>query len=189
MHQRSRLQRTTWMLSSALGKPLSGLRVWRNDVVKIASVVIAALVISPVFAQERVTPARDQQALLESGDPKLAANKRVAFDFWRVLIEARHVERAAEFMTEAYIQHNPNVPSGRKGFIDYFSSLPRQELKPDIRRPLVAIVAEGDFVVMSFVDERKDPKDSAKTYTTTWFDMFRIEHGKIAEHWDAVPKQ
>jgi len=28
-----------------------------------------------------------------------------------------------------------------------------------------------------------------KKYTTTWFDMFRIEGGKIAEHWDAAPKQ
>jgi len=32
------------------------------------------------------------------------------------------------------------------------------------------------------------PKDPAKKYTTTWFDMFRLESGKIAEHWDPAPK-
>ena len=30
--------------------------------------------------------------------------------------------------------------------------------------------------------------DSTKKYTTTWFDMFRIENGKIAEHWDTAEK-
>jgi len=36
---------------------------------------------------------------------------------------------------------------------------------------------------------RPDPKGPAKKYTTTWFDMFRIENGKIAEHWDPALKQ
>jgi len=39
------------------------------------------------------------------------------------------------------------------------------------------------------VRELPDPKDASKKYTTTGFDMFRIEDGKIAEHWDAAPKQ
>jgi len=52
----------------------------------------------------------------------------------------------------------------------------------------VAIVAEGDLVVISFANERTDPNDMNKKYTTTWFDMFRIENGKIAEHWDSSEK-
>jgi predicted SnoaL-like aldol condensation-catalyzing enzyme len=51
------------------------------------------------------------------------------------------------------------------------------------------MTAEGDLVVLSFVRELADPKDPAKKYTTTWFDMFRIEGGKIAEHWDGAQKQ
>ena len=35
----------------------------------------------------------------------------------------------------------------------------------------------------------ESPKDATKKYTTTWFDMFRIEGGRIAEHWDAAPRQ
>ena len=30
------------------------------------------------------------------------------------------------------------------------------------------------------------PDDETKTYTTTWFDMFRLEDGKITEHWDSA---
>jgi predicted SnoaL-like aldol condensation-catalyzing enzyme len=39
------------------------------------------------------------------------------------------------------------------------------------------------------VRETADPKDTTRKATTTWFDMFRIENGKIAEHWDCAPRQ
>ena len=40
---------------------------------------------------------------------------------------------------------------------------------------------------MAFVNQQKDTAGAA--YTTTWFDMFRIEDGKIAEHWDCDTKE
>jgi predicted SnoaL-like aldol condensation-catalyzing enzyme len=43
--------------------------------------------------------------------------------------------------------------------------------------------------VLSFAREYADPKDATKKYSTTWFDMFRLENGKIAEHWDPAQKQ
>jgi ketosteroid isomerase-like protein len=55
--------------------------------------------------------------------------------------------------------------------------------------PLVSITADGDLVVLGFVRELPDPKEPGRTYTTTWFDMFRIADGKIAEHWDPAEKQ
>ena len=53
---------------------------------------------------------------------------------------------------------------------------------------LALIIAEGDLVNMSFVQEYPDPADSTKKYTTTWFDTFRIQNGKIVEHWDSALK-
>jgi len=92
-------------------------------------------------------------------------------------------------MAENYKQHNPGVPTGRAGFVEFFSKMAKPEaIQPRIREPLVAIVAEGDLVVLSFVSEKKDPKDATKTYTTTWFDMFRVENGKVAEHWDPATR-
>ncbi|MGZ5133376.1 MAG: nuclear transport factor 2 family protein, partial [Caldimonas sp.] len=100
------------------------------------------------------------------------------------------MEFAEKYMAESYIQHNPNVPTGRAAFVEFFSRVARPKpIEPRIKAPLVAIVAEGDRVVLSFVRENTDPKDATKKYTTTWFDMFRIENGRIAEHWDPATKQ
>jgi predicted SnoaL-like aldol condensation-catalyzing enzyme len=43
--------------------------------------------------------------------------------------------------------------------------------------------------VLSFARENVDPKDATRKYSTTWFDMFRLDGGKIAEHWDPALKQ
>lgn len=156
----------------------------------IKSIGIFALCLSaPAWAQVPVTAASDQKALLASADPKLAANKKLVYDFWREVFEAGHLDLAPKYMSETYIQHNPNVPTGRKAFVDFFSQFKQpQPIKAQIQAPLVAITAEADLVILSFVKEEKDPKDTSKTYTTTWFDMFRIENGKIAEHWDPAVK-
>jgi predicted SnoaL-like aldol condensation-catalyzing enzyme len=152
--------------------------------------LVAVLVGMPALAQIAVQPAADQQALLASADPRIAANKRLVYDFWREVFEGAHMELADKYMAESYIQHNPNVPSGRAAFVDFFTRMRKPApIEARIKAPLVAIVAEGDLVVLSFAREGTDPKDATKKYSTTWFDMFRIENGKIAEHWDPAQKQ
>lgn len=143
------------------------------------------------YAQVAVQPTPDHKTLLASSSPQLAANKRLVYDFWRKILEAGHVDLAEKYLTKSYIQHNPNVPTGRAGFVEYFTKFDfakPKPIEPKVQAQLVSIVAEGNLVVLSFVSERADPKDSAKKYTTTWFDMFRIENGKIAEHWDSADK-
>ena len=51
------------------------------------------------------------------------------------------------------------------------------------------MVAEGDLVVLGFRRTLPDLQNEGQTYTTTWFDMLRIENGKIAEHWDYGTKE
>ena len=141
-------------------------------------------------AQLPVVAAANQEALLASTDPALAANKKLVFDFWREVFEAGHMDLADRYMAETYVQHNPNVPTGRAAFVAFFTQFVKPKaIQPRIAAPLVSIVAERDLVILSFVRETRDPKDPAKKATTTWFDMFRIENGKIAEHWDCAPKQ
>jgi predicted SnoaL-like aldol condensation-catalyzing enzyme len=148
------------------------------------------LFINDAFAQVAVKATIDQKTLLQSTDAKLAKNKKLLYDFWREVFEAGHLELAEKYMDENYIQHNPNVPTGRKAFIDFFSKFIKpQPIADSIKAPVVSIVAEGDMVVISFSRELPDPKDNTRKYTTTWFDMFRIENGKLAEHWDGAAKQ
>ena len=137
----------------------------------------------PASAQVPVALHPDQQALLQSNDPLLAANKKLVFDFWREVFQARNMELAPKYMADNYIQHNPTVATGRQAFVDFFGRFERQPVRPTIDN-LVTIMAERDLVVLAFRREFPDPKNPGQRYTTTWFDMLRIENGKIAEHWD-----
>jgi predicted SnoaL-like aldol condensation-catalyzing enzyme len=144
----------------------------------------ALLLPTSLWAQVAVTPHPHQAELLQSPDAALAANKTLAYDFFRIILRGWHLDRTAEFLSEGYVQHNPNVPTGRQGFIDFFTQVSGGQTRPipDQLEGLVAIQAEGELVTLSFVDDRKDA--DGHDYTTTWFDMFRIVGGKIVEHWD-----
>lgn len=153
-------------------------------------VTYCALATNPSCAQVAVQASTDQEKLLASADPRLAANKRFVYDFWREVFEGGHMELAEKYMADSYIQHNPTVPTGRAAFIEFFSKFTKpQAIEAKIKAPVISIVAEDDYVVLSFVREVAEPADAAKKYTTTWFDMFRIENGKIAEHWDSAQKK
>jgi len=140
-------------------------------------------------AQVPVTANPDQQSMLQSKDPTVAKNKKLVYDFWREVFEAGHMDLAEKYMAETYIQHNPMVATGRKPFIDFFSKIRKPvAIEAKVKAPLVAILGDGDLVTMVFAREYPDPVDATKKYTTTWFDMFRIVDGKVAEHWDPATK-
>ncbi|OYX47850.1 MAG: hypothetical protein B7Y87_00895 [Sphingomonadales bacterium 32-64-22] len=131
--------------------------------------------------------AQDHEALLASDDPRLAANKRLVYDMYRIVLQGGYADRAGEFIREDYIQHNPNAAQGLAGIMDYVrSTRPERPLEDKIELPLINLVAEGDYVITSFV--RSEVDSEGQTYYTTWFDMFRIEDGKIAEHWDPMTR-
>jgi predicted SnoaL-like aldol condensation-catalyzing enzyme len=130
--------------------------------------------------------AKDQLSMLKSDDPKLARNKKHVFDFWRIVYEGGHVDRAAEYMAEGYIQHNPNVKSGRAAFVALFSKeRPPKKIEPVMKMPVISIIAERDIVMVSSVRKVRDRQNKDHVNYITWFDVFRIDDkGLIAEHWD-----
>lgn len=128
----------------------------------------------------------DQLSLLESDDPELAANKRLVHEMWRGFLTASHLEVGEEMLAEDYMQHNPMASTGRAAVLDFFRNRERMEEIPDTIPGLVSMIAEDDLVVLALVREMPDPRMEGETYTTTWFDMFRIDDGEIVEHWDAA---
>jgi predicted SnoaL-like aldol condensation-catalyzing enzyme len=142
-------------------------------------------------AQAQVPPvaAPDQLALLKSSDPKLAANKKLVFDVYREVINGGHLENAEKYFNKDYIQHNPNVVTGRDAMVAYMKATrPVRPVPPTIAFPVVSIMAEGDLVLVATVAYADDTENPGKKYASTHFDLFRVENGKIAEHWDNVPK-
>jgi predicted SnoaL-like aldol condensation-catalyzing enzyme len=150
---------------------------------------VLALAAPLLPAQEPPAGVKDQLALLKSSDPKLAANKKLVFDMYRTILQGGHADKVEQFFTPGYIQHNPNVTSSRDSLAKYITQTrPKREIKPTLDFPLISLVAEGDMVVISLVSFQDDPENPGKRYANTHFDMFRIENGKIAEHWDHVAK-
>ena len=144
-----------------------------------------------LHAQEAVVGASDPEALFHSSDPKLNTNKQAAYHIVKDLLEAGHWELADQYLTERYIQHNPNAASGRAGVVKFFTEV--RKVKPTpvperMRTKVVSVVAEGDLVVVAYVHDVKDAKDPSKSYTTTWFDMWRFKDGKADEHWDPATR-
>jgi predicted SnoaL-like aldol condensation-catalyzing enzyme len=161
--------------------------------VLIAFGTISAALACPLAAQESLTMSvppvvsQDHAALLASNDPQLAANKRLVYDMYRIVLQGGHWHRAHEFVAEDYIQHNPNAAQGLAGLIDYVrSTRPVRELKDTLDLPLIQLIAEGDYVMTSFVRPEQDAQ--GQTYYSTWFDLYRVEGGKVVEHWDPMLK-
>jgi predicted SnoaL-like aldol condensation-catalyzing enzyme len=127
----------------------------------------------------------DPLSLLESDDPALAANKRLVFDMWRSIVNAGHVELADDMLQEGYVQHSPILPTGRAAFKQIFSAIERREVPKLVSPPLVTILAERDLVVMALREELPEPGGEGR-YATTHFNLFRIEDGRLAEHWHSV---
>jgi len=141
------------------------------------------------LAQIPPVPIGTQAEQIKSKDPKLAANKKLVFDMYRTIVNAGHAEMAEQFFTPGYIQHNPNVESGRDALVTYIKKTrPARPIPAEIGFPVISIMAEGDMVLVATVSYQDDVENPGKKYANTHFDLYRIENGKIAEHWDHVPK-
>jgi len=157
----------------------------------LALISSALLWAAPAAAQDAVVGVANPEALFTSPDPKLNRNKQAAYHIVKDLLEAGHWEKAGEWLTDRYIQHNPLAASGLASVVAFFTQVMKVQPKPipeKMKTQVVSVVAEGDYVVVSFPRVHKDPKDPAKSYTTTWFDMWRFVDGKADEHWDGATK-
>ena len=118
-----------------------------------------------------------------ANDTLTARSKSIVREFYTTVLINRDVDAAPRFLRPDYIQHNPNVPTGLNGFMDTFRARFAQPLPADYKRELLNIVAEDDLVVI-YVRQRWTSRDG-KHHQALGFDMFRVQDGKIAEHWDA----
>jgi predicted SnoaL-like aldol condensation-catalyzing enzyme len=158
---------------------------------KIRSMLLASLpalmLATAAIAQEAVVGVADPDSLFKSPDPHLNINKQAAYHIMKDLLEANHWELADRWLTAEYHQHNPNVASGRDPVVKFFTSIRKPSpIPPKMATKIVAVVAEGDLVIVVTPRELPNPKDPSAKYTTSWFDMWRFKDGKADEHWDGA---
>jgi len=109
----------------------------------------------------------------------LAANKQNAIAFYKMAYEGNPREAIKRYVSDQYIQHNPDVADGTEGFINYFERMQREYPEKSIE--FVRCIAEGDLVALHTHQVWPDNDE----YVT--MDFFRFDaNGKICEHWDAI---
>ena len=121
-------------------------------------VLVAALLAAgpALYAQEPVVGVKDPESLFTDPDPVLNRNKQAALHIMRELLQCNQWDRAGEWLTDRYIQHNPLAASGLKGVQDYFINVAKRKPTPTCTKltsPVVAVQAEGDFVTVLAVRE------------------------------------
>jgi predicted SnoaL-like aldol condensation-catalyzing enzyme len=112
-------------------------------------------------------------------------NKANAIAFYRMAYLGDPAGAVALYVGDQYIQHNPDVPDGPLGFIDYFERMQREY--PEKTIEFVRCIAEGDLVALH-THQVWPGNDQYVTMDFLRFD----DNGKIVEHWDAiqqVPKE
>ncbi len=118
-------------------------------------------------------------------------NKELVEAFCEEVFVNHDLSRLDRFMRDDYIQHNNDVPQGKEGFRQFFETTFRA--MPDFRYTLKRIVADGDLVFMHCATTAThtggpwlgiEPTGNRLEFDVV--DMFRIEGGLIAEHWDVA---
>ena len=110
---------------------------------------------------------------------QLELNKRVATEFYDAAINRKDFAAASQYLGSYYKQHNPTAADGAEGlraFIDFLKSR-----FPNQRGEIKRVIAEGDLVVLHVHSTRGDD-----TPGRAIVDIFRIENGKVVEHWDVI---
>lgn len=154
-------------------------------------IVTSALILSACtlsVSAQSINPATTPQTAPMTASEQ--NNLDMVLNWWREVIEAHHTDLAEKYQAEDYIQHNPNVPTGRAAFVKFFNTLGPQinPIPEKLSQPPVVKGAKGDFVWLVFEREQKDPGDPSKTYHFNSFDILRIQNGKVQEHWDSAKK-
>jgi predicted SnoaL-like aldol condensation-catalyzing enzyme len=106
-------------------------------------------------------------------------NRAIVTDFARLFYTERNVRAAFEtHVSERYIQHNPGLPDGREpAIVALTPKFAKDGASFDIKRILV----DGDMAVIH-VHARPEPASRGAAV----IDMYRLENGKIVEHWDVI---
>lgn len=95
-----------------------------------------------------------------------------------VLVNGRMDTLASYFDGDAYIQHNPQIANGLSGLGAALEAMAAQGVTMTYST-IHKVLGEGNFVLVV----------SEGTFAgnpTAFYDLFRVENGKIAEHWDTI---
>ena len=119
-----------------------------------------------------------------AADAQQEANRKVVLDFYEKGLNQKDADAAIALMGNRYVQHNPGAADGPEGFRKFIGFL--REKFPNSRSEIKRSFVDGDFVILH-VHAVREPGARGNAI----IDIFKLENGKIVEHWDvaqAIPE-
>jgi predicted SnoaL-like aldol condensation-catalyzing enzyme len=107
------------------------------------------------------------------------ANKALVQGLVEDVLMGKNPERIADYISaDSYAQHNPDIADGLEGVTSAFAAMAEQgiTLRYDT---LHHVIGEGNFVLTMAEGEFGGKP-------TAFYDLFRVEDGKVVEHWDVL---
>jgi predicted ester cyclase len=143
--------------------------------------VLAFLSAVGLFAQ--ASPSSAEQDRIEAIGSAL-------LDKYVAAVNAHDTSTFGDIHTENYIQHSGRSPNGLAAQIDNFRVIFSR--MPDVQVRVEDRIIQGDKVVarMTFSATHTQPLQgiapTGRRFTLRTIDIWRVENGKLAEHWDVV---
>jgi predicted SnoaL-like aldol condensation-catalyzing enzyme len=110
---------------------------------------------------------------------QMEENKKIVAEFYDAALNQKDFEKASKYLGSRYTQHNPvaaDGPEGLKGFLAFL-----KDKFPGNRSEIKRIFADGDYVIVH-VHAVREPG----TRGNAIIDIFKLENGKVVEHWDVI---
>ncbi|MCC8961856.1 nuclear transport factor 2 family protein [Bradyrhizobium sp. Pear76] len=118
-------------------------------------------------------------AMAATSEAQQEANRKTVLAFYDKGLNQKDADAALAFVGNRYVQHNPGAADGPEGFRKFIGFL--REKFPNSHSEIKRSFVDGDYVILH-VHAVREPG----TRGNAIIDIFKLEDGKIVEHWDVV---
>jgi predicted SnoaL-like aldol condensation-catalyzing enzyme len=180
MAKNKRSKPKTKSKTTAKRRPKAGMKAKAGKLlarIKAGSKVLAKAGAKAKAAARRTV--RKASAKEQSVAAQLARNKQLVLAFYHKIIGEKDYEGARQYMGSEYRQHAPYATDGHTGIAEWVRKF--RAAFPQHRYEVKKVIAEGDLVVLHL-----HGMNGPNPHGESVIDIFRIENGKVVEHWDVI---
>jgi predicted SnoaL-like aldol condensation-catalyzing enzyme len=110
---------------------------------------------------------------------QMEENKKIVAALYDAVVNQKDFDAASKYLGSRYTQHNPNAADGPDGLKHFVAFL--KDKFPNNRNEIKRMFADGDFVIVH-VHSVREPGTRGNAIV----DIFKLEDGKVVEHWDVT---
>lgn len=114
-----------------------------------------------------------------AGGAQEEANRKTVLAFYEKGLNQKDADAALAYVGDRYVQHNPNAADGPDGFRKFIGFL--RDKFPNSHSEIKRSFVDVDYVILH-VHAVREPGSRGNAIV----DIFKLENGKVVEHWDVV---